>query len=87
MAVPWWLNCQLMQEMQEMRLQFPGREDPLEEGMASHSSVLAWKIPRTEEPSRLQSLGSQSWTRLSTYTHSGEGDEKRNAEKFKASEI
>ena len=36
-----------------------GREDPLEEGMATHSSVLAWRIPRTEEPGRLQSMGSQ----------------------------
>ena len=36
-----------------------GREDPLEEGMATHSSVLAWKIPRTEEPRGLQSIGSQ----------------------------
>ena len=36
-----------------------GREDPLEEGMATHSSVLAWTIPRTEEPGGLQSTGSQ----------------------------
>ena len=34
-------------------------EDPLEEGMATHSSVLAWRIPRTEEPGGLQSMGSQ----------------------------
>ena len=34
-------------------------EDPLEEGMATHSSILAWRIPRTEEPGRLQSMGSQ----------------------------
>ena len=34
-----------------------GWEDPLEEGMATHSSILAWKIPRTEEPGRLQSIG------------------------------
>ena len=34
-----------------------GREDPLEEGMATHSSILAWRIPWTEEPSRLQSIG------------------------------
>ena len=37
----------------------PGWEDPLEKGMAPHSSILAWKIPRTEEPGRLQSMGSQ----------------------------
>ena len=36
-----------------------GREDPLEEEMASHSSVLAWRIPWTEEPGRLQPMGSQ----------------------------
>ena len=36
-----------------------GREDPLEKGMATYSSILAWRIPQTEESSRLQSLGSQ----------------------------
>jgi len=36
--------------------------------MAPHSSTLAWKIPWTEEPGRLQSMGSQSWTRLSNFT-------------------
>ena len=36
-----------------------GQEDPLEEGMATHSSTLAWEIPRTEEPGGLQSMGSQ----------------------------
>ena len=34
-----------------------GREDPLEEGMATHSSILAWRIPRSEEPGGLQSIG------------------------------
>ena len=43
-------------------------EDPLEEEMATHSSVLAWKTPWMEEPGRLQSMGSQSWTRLSDFT-------------------
>ena len=38
---------------------FLGWEDPLEEGMATHSSVLAWRIPWTEEPGELQSIGSQ----------------------------
>ena len=37
----------------------PGQEDPLEEEMATHTSILAWRIPRTEEPGGLQSLGSQ----------------------------
>ena len=38
---------------------FPGWGDPLEEDMATHSSILAWRIPWTEEPGRLQSMGSQ----------------------------
>ena len=38
---------------------FLGREDPLEEGMATHSSILAWKIPWAEEPGGLQTVGSQ----------------------------
>ena len=45
--------------MRETRVQCLGREDPLEKEMAIHSSTLAWKIPWTEEPDRLQSLGSQ----------------------------
>ena len=50
--------------MQEIWVPSLGQEDPLEEGMASHSSILAWRIPWTEEPGGLQSVGSQSWTRL-----------------------
>ena len=46
--------------MQETWVQSLGREDPLKKGMATHSSVLAWKIPWTEEPGGLQSMGSQS---------------------------
>ena len=45
--------------MQETWVQFLGREDPLEEEMATHSSVLAWEIPWTEDSGRLQSMGSQ----------------------------
>ena len=45
--------------MQETQVRSLGQEDPLEEGMATHSSVLAWKIPWTEEPERLQSMESQ----------------------------
>ena len=52
-------NLLAMQEMQELQVQSLGQEDPLEEGMATHSSVLAWRIPWTEEPGRLQSTGSQ----------------------------
>ena len=45
--------------MQETRVQSLGLEDPLEEGMATHSRILAWRVPWTEEPGRLQSMGSQ----------------------------
>ena len=45
--------------MQETWVQFLSREDPLEKEMATHSSTFAWKIPWIEEPSRLQSMGSQ----------------------------
>ena len=41
-----------------------GWEDPLEEGMATHSSILAWRIPWTEKPGGLQSMGCKSWTQL-----------------------
>ena len=44
-------------EMQEIRFQSLGQEDPLEKGMATHSNILAWEIPWTEEPGRLQSMG------------------------------
>ena len=45
--------------MQEIQIQSLGQEDPLEKGMDTHSSSLAWKIPRTEEPGGLQSMGLQ----------------------------
>ena len=45
--------------MQETRVRSLGREDPLEKGMANHSSVLAWRIPWTEEPGGLRCMGSQ----------------------------
>ena len=45
--------------MQEMWVQFLGWEDPLEKEMATHSSILAWETPWTEEPDGLQSMGSQ----------------------------
>ena len=49
-----------------MLVQSLGRQDPLEEEMANHSSVLAWEIPQTEEPGGLQSMGSQkSQTQMS----------------------
>ena len=54
--------------MRETWVRFLGREDPLEKEMTTHSSTLAWKIPWTEECGRLQSMGSQSRTRLSDVT-------------------
>ena len=48
-----------MQEMQDIQVQSLGREESLEENVATHSSILAWEIPRTEEPGGLQSMGSQ----------------------------
>ena len=45
--------------MQEMQVQFLGQEDPLEKGMATHSSILAWRIPWTEEPGGLWPIGLQ----------------------------
>ena len=45
-----------------MQVQFLAREDPLEEEMAPHSSILPWNIPQTKEPGGLQSTGSQSQT-------------------------
>ena len=48
-----------MKERQETRVRFLGQEDPLEEEMATHSGILAWRISWTEEPGRIQSMGSQ----------------------------
>ena len=48
-----------LQETQEMQVRPMGWEDPLEKEMATHSSILAWKIPRTEEPGGLQLMGWQ----------------------------
>ena len=45
--------------MQETQVRSLGQKDPLEKGMATHSSILAWEIPRTEETGGLQSMGSQ----------------------------
>ena len=54
--------------MQETWVRALGWEDPLEKEMATHSNTLAWKIPWTEEPGRLQSMGSQSRPQLSDFT-------------------
>ena len=49
-----------------MWIQPLGEEDPLEEEMTTHSSTLAWRIPWSEEPGELHSMGVQSWTQLSS---------------------
>ena len=53
----WVKNLPVMQEMQETQVQSLGREDPLEEGKATHSSILACRIPWTEEPGGVYSVG------------------------------
>ena len=58
-----------MQEMQETWLQSLSWEDPLEEEMATHCSVLAWRIPWAEQPGGLQSMGSQSAGQDCALTH------------------
>ena len=66
-----WLRTHLpMKETQEMGVQSLGQEDALEEGMATHSSILACRIPWTEEPGRLQSIGSQNVRHDGTTAHS-----------------
>ena len=55
--------------MEETWVQSLGQEDLLEKEMATHSSILAWKIPWTEEPGGLQSMGSQSDTTEHAHTH------------------
>ena len=57
-----------MQKTQDMQGLIPGQGDPLEKEMAIHSSILAWKILWTEWPGGLQSIESQSWTRVKQLT-------------------
>ena len=56
-------------EMQETRVRFLGQEDALEEGVATHSTILAWRIRCTEEPGGLQSTGSQELDTTERLTH------------------
>ena len=55
----------------ETQVRSLGQEDPLEEGVETHSSILAWRIPRTEEPRRLQSIGLQELdtTEMTEHAH------------------
>ena len=60
MGLPRWLSgkrIHLQCRRQEMQVQFPVQEELLEEGMATHSSNFAWRIPETEEPGGLESIG------------------------------
>ena len=57
-------NLPAVQDVQETRVRSLGREDPLEEGVATHPTILLWRVPWTEEPGGLQSIGLQSQTRL-----------------------
>ena len=61
-------NLPVRQETQVLLL---GWEDPLEKRMATHPSILAWRIPRTEEPGRLQSMGSQKSNTTQATRHVG----------------
>ena len=62
-GLPWWLSLEGSTwnagDLQGMKIRSLGWEDPLEKEMATHSSILAWEIPWTEEPAGLQSMGSQ----------------------------
>ena len=63
-SLPLWISLvaqtvKRLPTMRETQVRSLGREDPLEKEMATHSSALAWRIPRMEEPGRLQSMGSQ----------------------------
>ena len=55
----WVKNLPAVKETWEAQVQSLGSEEPLEKEMATHSSILAWEIPRTEEPGRIQSMGPQ----------------------------
>ena len=59
------LLCALWASLVAQTIRSLSQEDPLEKGMATHSSIPAWRIPWTEEPGELQSMGSQSQTQLS----------------------
>ena len=60
-----WIVKKNLPTMRETWARFLGWEGPLEKGMATHSSILAWKILWMEEPGRLQSMGLPCWTQLS----------------------
>ena len=79
-------NSPALQEMQETQVWSLGQEDPLEEGMATHSSILAWRIPWTEGPGSLQSKGLKrvrhNWTTEHAHQSHEEGEEYAKAKGF-----
>ena len=58
-GLPWAQMVKNLPAMWETQVQSLGRKYPLEKGIATHSNILAWRVPWTEEPGRLQSMGSQ----------------------------
>ena len=66
----WVNNLPAMQETPQIWVRFPGWDDLLESRMATHSSILAWRIPWTEEPGRLQSTGGQKLDMTEATEHS-----------------
>ena len=81
MGLPWWLsgkNLPVMQKTQETQVRSLGWEEPLEEGMATHSTILAWRIPWTEEPggATVHGVAEQDTTETTAHTHTilTEGD-------------
>ena len=70
LGLPLWLKMvKNLPAMQEIRVQSLGWEDPLEKGRATHTSVLAWRIPWTEEPGRPQSWGQRESDTTEQVTH------------------
>ena len=65
----WWTICLSKQETQEMQVRSLGRENPLEEGVTTHSSILTWEISWTEEPGRLEAMGLQRVGHYSATEH------------------
>ena len=59
-----------MQESEKMKVRSLGQEDPLEEGMATHPNILAWRIPQTEEPGRLHSPWVCERSNMTEFLHS-----------------
>ena len=81
MGLPWWLsgkNLPVMQKTQETQVRSLGWEEPLEEGMATHSTILAWRIPWTEEPggATVHGVAELDTTETTGHTHTilTEGD-------------